>query len=81
MSRTASALLTLRGVSVIVDVSLVFVLTRRILVRVMCVIRPRVVVLVRVHGRQVLYRPCSTSLSVMGHMDMFVAVNDVLMIM
>ena len=66
--------------SVIVDVSLVFVLTGRILVRVMCVTRPRVVVVMRVHSREVLYGSCGAALCVVGHMNMFVAVNDVLMI-
>jgi hypothetical protein len=41
---------------VIVYVRLVFVFARRVLVRVMCMTRARVVVVVRVHGRQVLYR-------------------------
>ena len=65
---------------VIVYMCLVFMFARRVLVRVVCMTRSGVVVLVRVRGCQVLYRSRSASFGVVGYMNMFVAVNDFLMI-
>jgi len=66
---------------VIVDVRLVFVFAPHVLVRAMRVVHPRMVVVMGVHRRQMLYRSCRASFRVVGNMNVFVAVHDFLVIM